>query len=177
MKRLLTILPMLLLLAACSSMRVSSDYDPKYDFTSLTSFAVVYPKTEHSLTQQRIAEALRLQMKAKGYKETDRDHADFIMLFHTDVTQKKQVVTDYQMVGYYPYYGYGYGAPMAVPVQREYNYSEGKIIIDALDPDGNRVFWRGIATDQLHSFDTPQERSEYIKSVIAETLASFPNRK
>lgn len=176
MKRLLIFIP-LLLFAACSSMRVSSDYDPKYDFTSLESFAVVYPQKEHSLTQQRIAQALRTQMTAKGYRESDRDHADFIILFHTDVTQKKQVVTDYQMVGYYPYYGYGYGAPMAVPVQREYNYNEAKIIIDALDPDGNKIFWRGVAADQLQSFDTPQERSEYIKSVIAKTLASFPNRK
>jgi hypothetical protein len=177
MKWLFFTLPLIWLLSACSSMKVSSDYDTAYNFKQLSTFAVVYPQKNRSLTQERIAKALNEQMIAKGYTQTDQAHADFVLLFHTDVTQKKQVVTDYQTVGFYPYYGYGYHAPMAVPVQREYSYDEAKIIIDALDPDGNKIFWRGVAADRLQSFDTPQERSEYIKSVIAETLASFPNRQ
>ncbi len=177
MKFLLFTLPLLWLLTACSTMRVSSDYDTAYDFKRLSTFAVVYPQTNHSLTQERIAKALKEQMSEKGYTQTDRAHADFVVLFHTDVTQKKQVVTDYQAVGFYPYYGYGYHAPMAVPVQREYSYDEAKIIVDALDPDGNKIFWRGVAADRLQSFDTPQERSAYIKSVVAETLASFPKKQ
>lgn len=168
-----------LFLGACSTMKVSSDYDPTFDFTPLASFAVVYPKSSdgHSLTQGRIADALVKEMKRKGYRESDKEHADFIVLFHTDVVSKQQVVTDYQMVGYYPYYGgYGWGAPMAVPVTREYNYDEGKIIIDALDPDGNKIFWRAVATDRLKTFDTPQERIEYIRTVVTQSLKSFPDR-
>lgn len=177
MNRYLLFPLVLLFFSACSTMTVNSDYDPKYDFRTLSSFAVVYPQKTNTLTESRISEAVTMQMVKKGYRKTDRSTADFIILFHTDVTNKTQVVTDYQMVGYYPYYGYGYGAPMAVPVQHEYNYDEGKIIIDALDPNGNKIFWRAVATDRLKSFDTPQERIEYIQKVVAETMASFPKKQ
>lgn len=165
----------LLLLSACSTMKVSSDYDPKFDFAHLESFAVVHPQKTNTLTQSRIAKAITAQMLKKGYRETDRDSADFIILFHTDVTNKTQVVTDYQMAGFYPYYGYG--APMAVPVQREYSYDEGKIIIDALDPKDNKIFWRGVAADHLKSLDTPDERIAYINKFVAQTLQSFPKKQ
>lgn len=170
------LLPFLLILfSACSSIRVSSDYDPKFDFAPLESFAIVYPQKTNTLTQSRIAKAITTQMLKKGYRETARDSADFIILFHTDVTNKTQVVTDYQMAGFYPYYGYG--APMAVPVQREYSYDEGKIIIDALDPKDKKIFWRGIAADRLKNFDTPDRRIEYINQVVAQTLQSFPKKR
>lgn len=171
----------LLIFAGCSTMEVQSDYDPQFDFHTLETFAVVYPKKDATvtLTQERIAEALVKQMQAKGYRQTDKAHADFYLLFHTDVTDKRQVVTDYQSMGLYPYYGYryGYGAPMVVPVQREYTYTEGKFIVDALNPKGNRIFWRGIATDELQKLKTPEERIGYINKVISKVLASFPDKK
>lgn len=170
---------LLVLFAGCSTLQVNSDYDPAFDFATLKRFAVVYPKgiQEVSLTQTRIADALRTAMIRKGYSEVPKTEADFIMLFHTDVTTKQQVVTDYQTVGFYPYFGYGYPAPMSVPVQREYSYNEGKIIVDALNPKGNKIFWRAIATDRLKSFNDPQERIAYIGSVIDDMLKSFPDRR
>ncbi|MHC3994267.1 DUF4136 domain-containing protein [Thiomicrolovo sp. ZZH C-3] len=176
MTRIFTLV-MLLLFTGCSSLQVQSDYDPEFDFQRLGSFAVVYPQKEGvtTLTQRRIADALTAQMVQKGYTPASREAADFILLFHTDVTTRKQVTTDFQMVGFYPYYGYGYGASMTVPVQREYEYDESKIIIDALDPDGNMVFWRAVTTDRLKSFDTPDERSRYINTVVSESLRSFPH--
>lgn len=173
--RLLLILG--LLLAGCSTMRVQSDYDPAFDFKALQTFAVVYAQSETvTLTQERIANAVTDTIRAKGYKSVKQEAADFLIVFHTDVTSKKQVVTDYQSVGFYPYYGYGYRAPMAVPVQREYDYDEGKIIVDAMAPKSKRIFWRGIATDELKNFDTPQERTAYINRVTASVLETFPGR-
>lgn len=168
----------LLLLTACSTLQVSSDYDPAFDFGTLQRFAVVYPKDADgiSLTQTRVAEALDTAMEQKGYTKVPKEEADFIILFHTGVTTKQQVVTDYQTVGFYPYFGYGYPAAMTVPVQHEYSYDEGKIIVDALNPKGNKIFWRAIATDRLKSFDDPQERIVYIRKVIDELLTSFPDR-
>ncbi len=168
-----------LIFAGCSTMEVDSDYNPKYDFSRLHTFSVIYPEKDgvSTLTQERIASALVEAMQKKGYVRTDRKDADFYLLFHTDVTEKRQVVTDYQRVGLYPYYGYGPYAPMVVPVQREYEYTEGKIIVDALDPRGNKIFWRGIATDELRSLKTPRERIEYIRKVVDRVLESFPAAK
>ncbi len=164
----------LLVFSACSTMRVDSDYNPKFDFGKLHTFAVIRPERDgvNTLTQERIAAALADAMRAKGYREVPKTKADFYVLFHTDVTNKRQVVTDYRSVGLYPYYGYG--APMVVPVQREYTYTEGKIIVDALDPSDKKIFWRGIAADTLKSLHTPEERMRYIRDVVAKVTASFP---
>jgi len=176
MLRKLLAFALLLLLSGCSGLQLQSDYDPAFNFGRLETFAVVYPENNgvSTLTQSRIADAVRTQMQKKGYREVPKADADFIVLFHTDVTAKRQVVTDYQLVGLYPYYGFG--ASMTVPVQREYSYEEGRIIVDALNPDGNRIFWRTTATDRLKSFDTPQERIGYIRKTVGEVLKSFPAR-
>jgi hypothetical protein len=173
---------LLLFVTGCSTMKVQTDYDPAFDFKTLHTFAVVYPENREikTLTQARIDKAIRAQMVTKGYVPTDRNSADFIIVFHTHVTTKQQVVTDYQMVGLYPYYygyGYGYGASVAVPVEQHYTYKEGKIIIDALNPHGNKIFWRGVVTDELQSFHSPEERTKYIDRIVADTLKSFPVRR
>ncbi len=172
-------LALLLLMTGCSTMQIQSDYDPKFDFAPLEQFAVVYPKKEgiETLTQGRIAAAITADMTQKGYRAVDKDEADFIIIFHTDVTTKKQVTSDFQMVGFFPYYGYGLGASMAIPVQREYTYDESKIIVDALNPNGNKIFWRSVATDQLQDFNTPEERTAYINKVIGDILKSFPQKR
>ena len=166
------------LFAGCSSLKVGSDYDPQYDFSHIHNVAIVYAPSEEgvvSLAQQRFAKALREALESKGYRITGRDGADMLMLFHLGVTEKRQIVTDYEMVGLYPYYPayYGYYGGV-VPVTREYTWKEAKIVIDAVDPHGNRVVWRGVATDRLKSFDTPQERMAYIRDVVSKILAQFP---
>jgi len=176
MKKLSFSLIFALLLTGCASLRVQSDYDPQFAFQTLHSVAVLYPKSDNralSLAQQRFHDALAAQLRAKGYRLTDKTHADFYMLFHLDITQKSQIVTDYRMMGLFPYrpfYGYG----MAVPVEREYSWNEGRFIVDAVLPAQNRIIWRAIAVDRLHDFDTPQERQAYIQRVVNEVLAKFP---
>jgi len=167
----------LFFLSACSSLHVDHDYNPSYDFSGLKKVAIVYAQSSDgtiSLAQQRFATAIRETMQRKGFVVTDRDHADFLMVFHLNVTEKRQLVTDYEMVGIYPYYyPYYYGGGM-VPVTREYTWTEAKIVIDAIDPDGNKIFWRGLATDRLHSFETPQERMKYTEEIVTEILKHFP---
>ncbi len=159
------------LLVSCSSLRVSSDYNPSFNFSKLKTFAIVYNRQGNSPMQQRIVEALTHEFKAKGYVPAPREKADFFVVFHTNIKNKRQVVTDYQRVGLYPY---GFGTYAMVPIQREYEYKEGKIIVDALDPKTKNIFWRGIATDRLKSYKTPQERMKYAMEVARELLKSFP---
>ena len=170
-------LALLLLFAGCSSMQVTTDYNPDYDFSKLKKTAILYPKNSDdtvTLAQQRFAKAIAEQMRQKGFIITDKEHADFYTLFHLNVTERRQIVTDYQMVGVYPYYPGYYGYGMAVPIQHEYTWTEGKFIVDTVDPRDNRIFWRGVATDRLKEFDTPRERIEYIRKVVAEVLNNFP---
>ena len=175
MYKIIFFISILLLSSACSHMQVQTDYDPKFDFSKLSTFSVAYsPQGTKSLLKDRIAKAIVQEMTNKGYKYVDKSHADFIIVFHTNVTNKTQVITDYQRVGLYPYY-YHY-SPL-VPIQREYQYTEGKLIVDAVNPKENAIFWRGVVTDRLQSLNTPEERIRYINNVVKKVLASFPSKK
>ncbi len=166
----------LFFLFSCSHMQVNTDYDPKFDFSKLNTFSVAYNSAQgtKSLMKERIAKALVQEMIKKGYKYVDKTHADFVIVFHTNVTNKTQVITDYQRVGLYPYY-YHY-SPL-VPIQREYQYAEGKLVVDAVTPKEKAIFWRGVVTDRLQSLNTPEERIRYINKVVKEVLSSFPTKK
>ena len=177
MRRTFLVGALLLFFAGCSSLQVSSDYNPDYDFSKLHKAAILYAKSSDntiSLAQQRFAKAIKEELSRKGFVITDKKEADFYVIFHLNITEKTQVVTDYRTIGLYPYYPAYYGYAMAVPVQREYSWTEGRFIIDAVDPRGNKIFWRGTATDRLHDFKTPRERMDYIQKVVAEVLKDFP---
>ncbi|RLB38601.1 MAG: hypothetical protein DRH12_12675 [Deltaproteobacteria bacterium] len=181
MYRLVLLLGILFSVIGCSNLDIETDYNPSFDFSRLKTVAILYAKNKGetiTLSQQRFADAIAHEMKEKGFKVvTDKAKADFYMVFHLDVTTTREIVTDYEMIGIYPFYPcyFGYGPPM-FPVTKQYTYHEAKIILDAVDPDGNKIFWRGVATDELQSFASPQERIEYTKNVVKKLLHSFPPR-
>jgi hypothetical protein len=75
-------------------------------------------------------------------------------------------------MGMYPYRYRG----MMVPTTRTYNYDEGKLIVDMLDPKNNNIIYRISVKDELKSFDTPKERTAYINDVVAQMLKDFPKK-
>ena len=180
MKRILhfVIAGLIVVLSGCSTLQVSSDYDPAYDFSGLRSVAILYPASSDGvigLAQQRFQRAIAQTLREKGFQIVqNRDQADIYILFHLNVTERKQIVTDYQTVGLYPYYPAWYGYPAMVPVTEEYSWQEGKFVVDAVDPKTRRVVWRGVAVDRLKDFKTPRERIEYIRKVVRRIFQNFP---
>lgn len=170
-----------MIFSGCSSISVSSDFDPAFSFDSVNSYAIVHKskKFGDTLTDERIKAGIDTQLTLKGYKKVKRKNADLYVVFHTDVRNKTKIIQDYQYIGISPYifgYGYGYGGMMAVPVTRSYNYDEGKLLIDVLSAKENKIVWRGIATDSLKNFKTPKERIEYINKVMASIFKSLPSK-
>lgn len=159
---------------ACSSLKVSRDYDTSFDMSRLKTFYLISnsEKLRDTLTINRLNKAIKNELKLKGYEETAREGADFLVYYHIDIKNKTQVVTDYQSIGMYPYRYRG----MMVPTTRTYNYDEGQLIIDMINPENSNIIYRLSAKDQLKSLDTPQQRSKYINKVIKEILKDFPKR-
>ncbi|RLA71617.1 MAG: DUF4136 domain-containing protein [Epsilonproteobacteria bacterium] len=169
----------LILFTGCSTIKVETDYDPEYSFSNANTYAIVYKKKEYedTLTADRIMEGIRTELTSKGYTEVKRSDADLFIVFHTDVHNKTRIVQDYQYIGISPYrygYGYGYGGMMAVPMTRAYNYDEGKLMMDVLNSRDSKIVWRGIATDSLKNFKTPQERTKYINKVMRSIFETLP---
>ena len=167
----------LLLLSGCSTIKVNTDYDPNADLSAPKRFAIIhkYLEGENTLTTDRIMAALTSELEAKGYKAVPQKDAELYFLFHTGVTSKTRIDTDYQYVNMYPYsYGYGYHA-VAIPQTREYTYNEAKLIVDAVLPKSNKIVWRGTAIDYLKNYESPQERTRYINKVVKALMKKFPN--
>ncbi len=156
----------------CSSLQVSSDYDPAYDFTKDKTFAVVSYSHEgdDTLLKDRIEAALIQELTQKGYRQVPKEKADLHFVYHTNVENKIQIDTDYSMMGYRRF---GYGGAM-VATTNTYEYQKGTLVIDALHPSDQKIRWRGIASDILREQKTPQKRSDYIAKVMAKIFDTFP---
>lgn len=165
----------LLLITGCSSIRVSSDYDPDFKAETLHAYAIINKAKEgdDTLTMDRIQHAISHNLAQKGYHKVAKEDADFYVLFHVNVESKTRIDTDYQYVGVYPY---RFGGGM-VATTNTVNYDEGKLIIDMINPTDNKIIWRSTATDRLHTLETPKERTVYINEVITKALKDFPLRE
>ncbi len=178
MKPLFTSLLLLfisLIFVGCSTLRVATDYDKSFNMSTLHSFYILHKKAafkEDTLTTNRINKALITTLQAKNYQLSNKESADFYVVYHLNVTNKTQIDTDYQFVGMYPY---RYGRGM-VATTRSYNYDEGKLIIDIINPNDKNIIFRSIATDELKRLETPQEREAYINEVISKALKSMPSK-
>jgi len=174
MKKVILVLISALMITGCSSLKVNVDYDPEFDFAKQESFAIVHHSREgeDTLFNDRFMKALAKDLQAKAYVEKDKESADLIFVFHTNVESKTDIDTDYTMVGYGRY---GYGGQM-MTTTRTYKYTKGTLIVDALNPKSKKIVWRGVTTDILKTYDNPQERTEYIQKVVKETMQNFPSK-
>jgi hypothetical protein len=171
------LITVLLFLTACSSLKVQSDYDPKFNFSSLKSYEIIYREDKNnSLVNNRIEHAIFQELAQKGFHKVkskqDSKNTDFYIIFHTQVSSKTDIFTDYSYMHVSPYTVSAH----YIPTTRVYNYDEGKLVVDFVDVKTNELIWQGIATDRLNSLDTPKEKTEYINKVLKELLKTFDER-
>jgi len=164
-------------LSGCSQLDIKIDYDPEYVFDGKDDYTIVHKskKGEDTLTQDRVQNAIKTALNAKGYKEVEKHKAELIFVFHTNVQDKSDIQTDYQTMGFGGFgFARGFGGGV-VATTSTYNYTEGTLVVDALNPKTQKILWRGIAKDELGSGSyTPEEKTAYINKVVAKLFESFP---
>ena len=186
-----------ILFGGCSTLEVQVDYNPKYDFSSLSTFAVVYTNKndQRDFSRARISQLLEAYMQNKGYKSVDKSKADFYITMHLDVQKKSQVETNYETMGInpVPYMYLGIHRPIGVhpgvypsgmialePDVRvttsTHEYEEGKLVLEVFDVKKNEVVWQGIAKDELSAEYSQEQKSAYINDVIAKLFKDFPSK-
>ncbi len=182
MKTLKTILFVLLfsvLMAACSSLTVTSDFDRSADISKYKTFAFYKLSDKNDalsdLNKNRIVNAIRNQMIAKGFKEVNSG-AD-VLVNATAMSVNKQSVTSttnvYGYGGYYrPYRWGGVGYPMGNTSYDVRDYKDGSLIIDVLDAKDQNLLWQGIGNKEI---DAPSKDPDaVINSGVMKIMERFP---
>lgn len=162
---------------ACSTLRVSTDYDPQADFARYHTYAWLpeepgptgSPRLDSPLLHERIRKAVDRALEAKGFQRTE--NPDFLVRF--DLTSQRKLDVDTYNAGFYRGYGYW----MSLPQTEIREYEEGSLVIDVIDREEKKVVWRGIGQRRLRSSGTdedPEELQKRADAVAAAVLADFP---
>ena len=190
MKNLIFLFILLFGLTACSSIKVTSDYDRAIDFSKYKTF-VYYGWTDESdkvLTEfdrNRIESAFATEFLSRGWTLKEDDGDALVSLFI--VVDKKTSFTSYTnhygggMYGgmYGPRYGYGYGGygmpSYGTSHTQQNDYLEGTLIVDVFDVKDRKHIWQGIGKKTLSESTTNREGR--IKEAVSAVMRQFPVKK
>jgi hypothetical protein len=173
--KMIVILFLLAGVVGCSTVYdVQFDYDTKTDFTNLKSYnwLPVPEKADiDSLDVGRVQKAVNAEMQARGLKLTS-DNPDFLIAEHLG-KEDKVSIRDWGY-NYSPYGGYwgGYWGPGGGV--STYQYEEGSLILDFIDPKTKNLIWRGSAKAEVDKSRTAEEREALINEAVQKILKNFP---
>lgn len=175
---------MLGLLAACATgPRVSTDSDPRADFSAYRSFAFYSPLAIEregyaSLVSGRMKAAARAEMEARGYRYSE-DNPDLWLNINAYMQQRTDVST-VPDVDYSYYYSYRHRGYVAVPYWHDRTtvsrYTEGTMNIDLVDAGRNALVWEGIAVGRVTRNQDAAARDASIDATIRDIFAQYPHR-
>ena len=180
---LILISSLVLLMMACSSVTVKTDYDKEYDFVKFKTYrwaagTEINPQDElqkHPLVLKRVIEAVDKTLAEKGLTKAEGDQFDLVVMVHAGIKDKMQVNSTGGGAGYGPNRGWydpwwgPYGGSTTVSY-----YEEATLVVDLVAWDKKELAWRGIATGILKENLDADEQQERINNVVAKIMASYP---
>jgi len=170
-------LVLLFLMASCSSVRVTTDYDTKTDFSKYKTFAFYKKGIDKAdisdLDKRRILKAVESELLAKGF--TKSENPDILVNIFTKSRQKVDIYaghfSHYRHYGWYPWY---YGPNFGMHISK---YTEGTLFIDLIDATKKELAWQGIGSGALNTRGNVAKKEERIKNFVAEIMAKYPPGK
>ncbi len=181
-KRVLCFAFILLFLQGCSGITISQDYEQEYNFAGLKTFAWKpnedngYGVADNDLLDKRIRNAIENILLEKSYTQVDSYTPDFFISYHYDVSQKikSSGLSGGIAIGRSSYGGFGgVGMSSGSDVRA---YDQGTLLIDVTIPLGDKLVWRGIATQSVSDHSSPEESTANINETVEKILAQFPPR-
>jgi len=161
-------------LIGCSSIYdISYDYDRTADFSILKTYNwLPIPETSNmnSLDLIRIKKAVRAELNAKGLKKASHKPG-FLIAAHLGT--KDRINARPWGYGYGPYGRY-WGGHWGFGGVSVYQYEEGTLIIDFVEPSSKNLFWRGAAKSEIDKATTPEKRDKMINEAVQKILKNFP---
>ncbi|MGF1718262.1 DUF4136 domain-containing protein [Photobacterium chitinilyticum] len=157
-------------LAGCSA-DVATDYDAQVNYYQFKTYQFASSPDNNiiSLDSTRVESAITTQLDNKGLT-SEVNTADLTVRHYI------QQQSDFQSYGTSIGFGYGYrnvGVAYSSPSRyREYKY--GKLVVELIDNDNNKIVWRSISQRKLTETMTPKSREEFIDEQVFEMFKNYP---
>jgi len=173
---LLLLVPFLFVLGC--DLATSTDYDREADFSQISTFSWTgkqHPEI-NDLVHNRIVDALRSQLEAKGLSKVDSD-PDVFVTYYGDDNERTVINTNSFGYGMGPGWGgmgmggMGMGG-MGSSTTTVNTYKEGTIIVDIYRAEDKQLVWRGTVTGTIS--DNPQKNEKNIVKGIAKLFEKYP---
>jgi len=168
----------LIALISCAPIYVNSDYDPSVDFSGFRTYDWIpgpqgktgNRRIDNPIVDSRIRMAVENQLREQGFVKKTNGSADFWVGYHAAVQSKLDVNT------IDTYYGYGrrWGGGVVVTETQVYEYDEGTLVIDIVDPKTRKLVWRGSAQAEVNISKKPEKRQERVNKAVRMILNQFP---
>jgi hypothetical protein len=169
------------LLAGCSSLDITSDYDRDADFASFKTYEIITKPEDavqnraNEIVARRLESSLDNQMQTMGFTKA-AGQADLGVIWHGSTKEQQSTTVDtyrYAGAGYgYGYYGW-WGPGMGTTTVSHNSWEEGMLIVDLVDQENNKLVWRGVATAVLSDNSGTQE---YLDKVVVALLSEYPGK-
>lgn len=171
-------------LAACSTVKVTTDYDHSAVFGKYKTYTLAPSSKGQTLSptsEAALKNAIRTQLAARGITESKAGKGDIAIVPHV-FTQEKVSVQQYTDWGYgygagyaggWPYgygsYGMWAGAPSTYTDVR--NYTQGTLILDVVDTHTKKLVFRGTGTAVVGGVESNARK---IEQAVAKMVATLP---
>ena len=134
----------------CSSVyKVRYDYDESADFSSLKTYNwLPFPekKDVDEFAMKRIQDAVDMQLAAKGLQKVS-DTPDFSVRMNPEIFNI---------------------------VYTQYQYEQGRLILDFVDSKSNKLLWQGSAEVDIDFVRNPEQSRKMINEVVQKILEKYP---
>lgn len=154
--------------ALLCAQKVTVDFDPTFEFTSLKTFHIVNgqintknPSLNNDLVRKRIEEDIRKKLVERGLAEAP-SNADLNVRFLLGAANRREVER-------YPAGWRGLGT-RSVAVR----YTEGTLVIDLRDPKRQELVWRAVAVADNRD---PSKIQSKLDDMVKKAFDKYPPKK
>lgn len=176
MKYLSIIFASTVLLAGCSSVKVSSDYDNKIDFAQFKTYrfteeAMALPVND--LVRKRITNSITNALQSKGLTPATGT-PDLLVDLATQTREEEQTTaTSASISGFYGR-RWVFGTGLSSTQYHTTKYTVGTLIISLVDAGKKELVWEGRGSSTITEKTL---REDKLEAAIATILAKYPPTK
>jgi hypothetical protein len=172
------------LLAGCSSISVTNDWDTSVDFSQFNTFVMLEDEEPaiNRLIDQRIRAAIVADLSAKGLQQIDDlDKADLAFGFEVTTEERTSLQTIHSGWGAsgYPFSHSSWDrsawhGTMGTSRTTQIDYTVGTLVIAAFQVNNETLVWEGSGSSVVNPARSPEQSTQNINEAVQRILKSFP---